>query len=216
MNEAASVSLELRADPDFSSVFWTIYCSVHCCIRSGSVCGILVMRKNGHRQGRTRQNSQHQTRSTHGTDPGAAAAILSPSLPNKSVGKKSRNMEEPEVIGGRGPEDHQPDPRELGAASDAITRPILEAIDASKAAVMVRIDHVATECTLIRHDIDKFRGRLTEAEGRISEVEDVAHTHGAQLRELWGQVDSLQRRADDAEDRQRRNNVRGMVLSEGA
>lgn len=34
---------------------------------------------------------------------------------------------------------------ELDSAQDAVTRPILEAIDASKAAMMVSIDHLATE-----------------------------------------------------------------------
>lgn len=80
---------------------------------------------------------------------------------------------------------------------------------------MVSIDHLATECTLIRHDLDKIRGRLTTAEDRISEVEDVSHLQGSQLAELKEMVRSLQHRADDAEDKQRRNNVR-VGLPEGA
>lgn len=43
------------------------------------------------------------------------------------------------------------------ADTTEITKPILEAIDASKAALMVRIDHLASEWTLIRHDLDKIR-----------------------------------------------------------
>lgn len=116
-----------------------------------------------------------------------------------------------------GPEDHPPASPEMEVASDAITRPILKAIGASKAAVKVCIDHLATECTLIRHDLDKICGRLT-AEDRISQVEDASHAQGSQLTELQEMVRSLQRRADDAENRPRRNNVLvvGLPEAEGA
>lgn len=106
--------------------------------------------------------------------------------------------------------------QEIEVDTAAITGPILEAIAASKSELMGRIDLLASECNLIRHDLDKIRGRLTTAEDRISEVEDTSHTQGSQLAELKGMVDALQRRADDAEDRQRRNNVRVVGLPEGA
>lgn len=51
---------------------------------------------------------------------------------------------------------------------------------------------------------------------RVSDVEDFSHTQGAHLSELCDQVRALQRRADDAEDRQRRNNVRVVGLPEAA
>lgn len=41
-----------------------------------------------------------------------------------------------------------------------------------KASLMARIDHLASEYTLVRHEPDKIRGRLTEAEDRIGIVED--------------------------------------------
>lgn len=47
-------------------------------------------------------------------------------------------------------------------------------------------------------------------------MEDVSHSQGNQLSELQAMVKSLQSRADDAEDRQRRNNVRVVGLTEGA
>lgn len=47
-------------------------------------------------------------------------------------------------------------------------------------------------------------------------VEDASHSQGLQLSELQELVRSLLHRADDAEDRQRRNNVRVVGLSEGA
>lgn len=101
-------------------------------------------------------------------------------------------------------------------AQEVITRPILEAIDASKVTVLVSIDHLTTECTLIRHELDNIRGRHTVAEDRISEGGDVSHSQDTQLSELQDMVKMLQNRADDAEDRQRRNNVRVVELPEGA
>lgn len=66
----------------------------------------------------------------------------------------------------------------------AITKPIMKAITVSKAELMGRIDYLASECNLIRHDLDKIRGRLTMAEDHISEMEDVSHSQGFQLSEL--------------------------------
>lgn len=80
---------------------------------------------------------------------------------------------------------------EQDCAKNTIIRPFLEAIDAGKAAVIVSIHYLATECTLIRHDLDKIRGRLTVAEDRISDVEDTSHSHGNQLSELYYYVKTL-------------------------
>lgn len=98
----------------------------------------------------------------------------------------------------------------------AITTPILEAIDGCKAVLMVRIDHLALECTLIRHDLDKNRGRLTLVEERISEVEDSSHAHTNQLSKLQMLVRSLQHRANETKDGHRCDNLRVVGLPEGA
>lgn len=45
---------------------------------------------------------------------------------------------------------------------------ILAAIADSKSSVEGKIYTLTIECGLIRQDMDKFRGRLTEAEHRIS------------------------------------------------
>lgn len=99
-------------------------------------------------------------------------------------------------------------PQEIEVDTAAITDQILEAIAAPKMELM--------SCNLIQHDLDKIRGRLTTAENCISEVEDASHTQGSQLAELKDIVRSLHHRADDAEDRQQRNNVRVVGLPEGA
>lgn len=101
------------------------------------------------------------------------------------------------------------------ADTGVFTKPILDAIDVCKVALMVRIDHLVSERTLNRHDLDKIRSRLTTAQGCISDVEDSSTSHTAQLSELQDLVRTLQHRADDAEKRQRRNIVLVVGLAEG-
>lgn len=101
-------------------------------------------------------------------------------------------------------------------AAATITKPILDAIANSKADLMLRIDHLASERTLIRHDMDTFRGRMSEAEDRIGTVEDVQGSHVAQLADLHTIVKMLSNKAEDAENRQRRNNIHVVGLPEGA
>lgn len=69
-------------------------------------------------------------------------------------------------------------------AAATITKPILDAIASSKADLMLRINYLTSECTLIWHDMDKFRGRMSEAEDCIGTVEDVQGFHVAQLANL--------------------------------
>lgn len=104
----------------------------------------------------------------------------------------------------------------LEIAPEAITKPILAAIEGFKSMMMVRIDHLASECTLIRHDFDKMRGRITEAEDWISTVEDQQGSHTAQIAELQSLVSSLMHKMHDTENMQRQNNIRVVGLMEGA
>lgn len=81
--------------------------------------------------------------------------------------------------------------------------------------LMVCIEHLASECTLIRHDLDKIRGRLKEAEAWISTVEDQQGSQASQIADLQLLVSSLVNKVDDVENRQRRNNSRVVGLPEG-
>lgn len=114
------------------------------------------MKKTGRKQDVTSQRSQRQTRSARGLEQGSSAAILPPRQFTGGAKKRDRQMEK--AAAAAGPEIPPPASPGQETASDAITRPLLEATDASKAAVMVRIDHFAMECTLIRHDLDKKSG----------------------------------------------------------
>lgn len=42
----------------------------------------------------------------------------------------------------------------------AITKPMLDAVEGCKVVLMLRIDHLALECTLIHHYLDKIRRQL--------------------------------------------------------
>lgn len=160
-----------------------------------------------------------QLRSLRGGDAGSAPTILAPVSSIQHAKKESARMEQESSPGPAGDTLKlftAPLPPELEVDTAAITGPILEAIAASKTQLMGRIDCLASECNLIRHDLDKIRGRLTTAEDRISEVEDDAHFQGSQLSDLQDMVRSLQHRADNANNRQRRNNVRVVGRPEGA
>lgn len=81
---------------------------------------------------------------------------------------------------------------------------------------MLRIEHLALKCTLIRYDLDTFRGRLTGAEDCIGSLEDLKGSHSTQLAELQSQVSSLVPKVEDAENHQRCNNIMVVGLPEGA
>lgn len=155
---------------------------------------------------------QRQTRSIKDTAPGPAPAILVSSPKKQRANTAAAKMAQAKAAG----ETAQAPDLNPVMDTEAITRPILKGISASKAELMGRIDHLSSECNLIRHDLDKIRGRLTTVETRVSDIEDTSHDHGAQLAELRDQVRALQHKAIDAEDRQRRNNIRVVGLPEGA
>lgn len=102
-----------------------------------------------------------------------------------------------------------PDPAASHAASHA---ELLAAIKAGTDSVMVKIDHLVTDVSLIRHDMDKFRSRLTEAEDRVSQLEDTTRSDSRDHRALQLQVKALQEKSIDTENRLRGNNIRVLGL----
>lgn len=97
-------------------------------------------------------------------------------------------------------------PAALNKDQAAMTKPIIDAIEGCK----------VSKGTLVRHDLDQIRERLTESEDHIGTVEDTRGSHIAQCPDLQSQVSSLVSKVEDAENRQRLNNVRVLGLSEGA
>lgn len=106
-----------------------------------------------------------------------------------------------------------PEPATSHATSHA---ELLPAIKVGNDSVMVKIDHLVTDVSLIRHDMDKFRTRFSEAEGRISQLEDDTRSDSRDLRALQLQVKALQEKFIDTENRLRRNNIRVLGLPEQA
>lgn len=81
---------------------------------------------------------------------------------------------------------------------------------------MDKIDHVQTNVDFIRRDLDSFRGRMAEVEQRVSGTEDTVRDHSGDLHTLKARVKALESRAEDAENRNRRSNLRIVGLPEGA
>lgn len=134
-----------------------------------------------------------------------------------SAGKKSSHAPTPSWINSAemsvdpAASQSQPAP---ARASDTAT--ILSEIEQSRASLMVRIHYLNAECNLIRADLDKFRGRLSETGSRISTNEDITTQHADSLSSLQNTVQMLVAKSDDAENRMRRNNVRVLGLPEWA
>lgn len=68
---------------------------------------------------------------------------------------------------------------------------------------------------LIRQDLDKVRSRLTVAENWVGLVEDAVGDNTGENRMLQSRVKLLEHRAEDSENRCRRNNIRIVGLAEG-
>lgn len=93
---------------------------------------------------------------------------------------------------------------------------ILIAIADSKLSVEGKIDALTIECELIRHDMDKFIGRLAEAEHCVSAVEDTTASTIQALANLQQKVKILMTCSENSENRLWRNNVRVVRFPEGA
>lgn len=69
---------------------------------------------------------------------------------------------------------------------------------------------------LIRHDMDKFRSRVSEAEDHISQLEDSIRADSREMHALKIQVKALQDKAIDTDNRFRHNNIHILGLPERA
>lgn len=93
---------------------------------------------------------------------------------------------------------------------------LMQAISTCQSTLTIKIDHVQEETALIRRNMDRFRERVGEAERRISTTEDVQREQHEDIQILKSKVKALEFRAEDAENRNRRNNLRVLGLPEGA
>lgn len=108
-------------------------------------------------------------------------------------------------------EDQAEDPDKMPAMA-ADFKAVLQAITT----LTGKVDHIQANVEFIRKDFDTFHGRITEVEQRVSQEEDTVHDHGADIHALKARVKTLESHAEDAENRNRRNNLRILGLPEGA
>lgn len=93
---------------------------------------------------------------------------------------------------------------------------LLAAIQQSTASLTGKIDEVRIDVNLLRQDMQTLRERVKETEDRISHLEDAAAPIPERLSTLEKAASQWSMRADDLENRLRRNNVRILGLPERA
>lgn len=101
-------------------------------------------------------------------------------------------------------------------ATNPDTAKVLAAIAESRTYLTNRIDEVKVDISLIRHDMQKLRDRVTDTETRISVAEDTLSPLPQDVRDLQRKYSLLMAKMDDQENRQRRSNLRFVGLPEGA
>ncbi|XP_077341416.1 uncharacterized protein LOC143986884 [Lithobates pipiens] len=93
---------------------------------------------------------------------------------------------------------------------------LMQAINTCQTTLTGKIDTMQLEMGLIRKDMEKFRAGLTGVEHRVGDTEDVLKDHTSSLRTLTTKVKSFEYRAEDAENRNQRNNLCVISLPEGS
>ena len=102
-------------------------------------------------------------------------------------------------------------PRDAPAGTTAI----LNAVKESREAVERRVEEVRVDVSLLRQDLRGVADRVTEAETRISTAEDEIIKLQSQVNQLLKSSAILEDRAEDAENRSRRNNLHLVGIPEG-
>ena len=103
---------------------------------------------------------------------------------------------------------------EVPLALKATLDKILQAITETKETLQAQIGTVTTELSLLRADHRKLTEKVTTVEGEVTELKPVQQQLQAQMSSLTTRVQTLEKRAEDAEGRSRRNNVRIVGLPE--
>ncbi|KAJ1151198.1 hypothetical protein NDU88_003985 [Pleurodeles waltl] len=93
---------------------------------------------------------------------------------------------------------------------------ILQAIQTSQLAGETKIGEVKEDVGLIRQDLRNAVGRITTVEARVSQTEDDLAELRTKVTQLLSRIGELHQRAEDAENRSWRNNLRFIGFPEGA
>lgn len=101
-------------------------------------------------------------------------------------------------------------------STSADTDKIMAAISSCQTALMSKIDDLQADINRLRYDMDKMKDRTSEVGRRVGVVEGPTHTNENANNALQQQMKTLQAHAEDAENHNRRNNVRILCLPERA
>ncbi|CAJ0966565.1 unnamed protein product [Ranitomeya imitator] len=91
---------------------------------------------------------------------------------------------------------------------------LMQAISLTRSSLTEKIEDVHTEVGRLRHDMQAMRGRISEVETRVSHIEDTITPMEAKLNKAAGSANAWKQKADDLENRLRRNNIRIIGLPE--
>lgn len=97
-----------------------------------------------------------------------------------------------------------------------VSTQLLEAIQQCTTSLTGKIEEVKIDVGLLRHDLQNLRGRVREVEDRVSHLEDTTVPVTAKVSDLEKVAESWVQRADDLENRLRRNNLRILGFPERA
>lgn len=92
---------------------------------------------------------------------------------------------------------------------------VMTAIATCQSTPTAKIEAVQLDVSLMRQDLDRLRSRMMETEQRVGTAEDELLEHSTAIRSLQTKVKALEYRAEDAENRNRRNNLRIVGLPGG-
>lgn len=96
----------------------------------------------------------------------------------------------------------------------ADTDRIMMAIASCQSALTTKINDLQTDINRLRYDIDTVKDRTSEIERRVGAMEDTTNTIVYSVHVLKQQIKVLEAWAEDAENRNRRNNIRILGLPE--
>lgn len=92
---------------------------------------------------------------------------------------------------------------------------LMQAINGCQAALTTKIDSLQIEMGLMRKDSEKLRRWVDEVETRVGDMEEAVRDHTATLHTVQVLLKNLEAKSEDAENRNRHNNLRIIGLPEG-
>lgn len=108
------------------------------------------------------------------------------------------------------------DPALAEGEGEPSLKQIMEAIFTCQTTLTAHIEGMRAEMSYIKQDVENFREKATEAENRISDLEDVVRPLESTAQTMQIKITAHTDKLGDMEDRQRRNNVRFVGFPEKA